>query len=107
VEQSSGIEQVNQAITQMDDVTQQNAALVEQAAAAAESLEEQAEQLSELIRTFRLSGERDAPAAARKVTQRALSSPTRASSAKQALQRTSSPALPKSSKANEEEWKEF
>jgi len=38
VEQSSGIEQVNQAITQMDDVTQQNAALVEQAAAAAESL---------------------------------------------------------------------
>ena len=37
-EQSSGIEQVNKAITQMDEVTQQNAALVEQAAAAAESL---------------------------------------------------------------------
>jgi methyl-accepting chemotaxis protein len=58
VEQSSGIEQVNQAITQMDDVTQQNAALVEQAAAAAESLEEQAQQLSEMISTFRVTGER-------------------------------------------------
>ena len=55
VEQSSGIEQVNQAITQMDDVTQQNAALVEEAAAAAESLEEQTQQLSELIGTFRLA----------------------------------------------------
>ena len=41
-EQSSGIEQVGLAITQMDEVTQQNAALVEEAAAAAESLEEQA-----------------------------------------------------------------
>ena len=41
-EQSAGIEQVNQAVTQMDEVTQQNAALVEQAAAAAESLQEQA-----------------------------------------------------------------
>src|SRR5208283_832598 len=57
VEQSSGIEQVNQAITQMDDVTQQNAALVEEAAAAAESLEEQAQQLSALISTFRLANE--------------------------------------------------
>jgi methyl-accepting chemotaxis protein len=55
VEQSSGIEQINQAITQMDDVTQQNAALVEEAAAAAESLEEQAQQLTALISTFKLA----------------------------------------------------
>ncbi len=55
VEQSSGIEQVNQAITQMDDVTQQNAALVEEAAAAAESLEEQAQELSAMISTFKLA----------------------------------------------------
>src|SRR5690606_6992504 len=41
-EQSTGIEQVNQAITQMDQVTQQNAALVEEAAAAAESMQDQA-----------------------------------------------------------------
>jgi methyl-accepting chemotaxis protein len=42
--QSAGIEQVNQAVGQMDEITQQNAALVEQAAAAAESLQEQAPQ---------------------------------------------------------------
>lgn len=54
-EQSRGIEQVNQAITQMDDTTQQNAALVEQAAASAESLEEQAVQLMSLMATFKLS----------------------------------------------------
>ncbi|MCK9395546.1 MAG: methyl-accepting chemotaxis protein [Methylobacter sp.] len=56
VEQTSGIEQVNQAITQMDDVTQQNAALVEQAAAAAESLEEQTEHLSGTVAGFKLHG---------------------------------------------------
>ena len=53
-EQMSGIEQVNQAITQMDDVTQQNAALVEQAAAAAESLEEQAQDLVTTVGSFKL-----------------------------------------------------
>ncbi|KAA0179412.1 MCP four helix bundle domain-containing protein [Cupriavidus cauae] len=53
-EQSAGIEQVNQAVTQMDTVTQQNAALVEQAAAAAGSLEEQAQRLKQAVSTFRL-----------------------------------------------------
>jgi len=53
-EQSSGIEQVNQAITEMDDVTQQNAALVEQAAAAAESLEEQAQNLVVAVSSFKV-----------------------------------------------------
>jgi methyl-accepting chemotaxis protein I, serine sensor receptor len=53
-EQSSGIEQINQAIVQMDQVTQQNAALVEEAAAAADSLQEQAQALSHLVDTFRL-----------------------------------------------------
>jgi methyl-accepting chemotaxis protein len=54
-EQSQGIEQVNTAITQMDEVTQQNAALVEQAAAAAESMEEQAQQLAQLMGGFKLA----------------------------------------------------
>lgn len=53
-EQGSGIEQVNQAIAQMDDVTQQNAALVEQAAAAAESLEEQAQNLVVTVSGFKV-----------------------------------------------------
>ncbi|MDP3585459.1 MAG: hypothetical protein Q8R61_10065, partial [Thiobacillus sp.] len=54
-EQSSGIEQVNQAVVQMDDATQQNAALVEEAAAAAESLQSQAAKLAEAVSVFRLS----------------------------------------------------
>lgn len=54
VEQSIGIEQVNKAVAQMDEVTQQNAALVEEAAAAAESLEEQAQQLKQQVATFKL-----------------------------------------------------
>ncbi|MDP1663689.1 MAG: methyl-accepting chemotaxis protein [Methylobacter sp.] len=56
MEQTSGIEQVNQAIGQMDDVTQQNAALVEQAAAAAESLEEQTQSLAVTVAHFKLDG---------------------------------------------------
>ncbi|MGI4861782.1 MAG: methyl-accepting chemotaxis protein [Janthinobacterium lividum] len=56
-EQSRGIEQVNLAVTQMDEVTQQNAALVEQAAAAAHSLQEQAEQLKRAISVFRISAD--------------------------------------------------
>nr|WP_315591474.1 methyl-accepting chemotaxis protein [uncultured Cupriavidus sp.] len=54
VEQSSGIDQVNVAVTQMDEVTQQNAALVEQAAAAAGSLEEQAQRLAAAVAVFRI-----------------------------------------------------
>jgi len=52
-EQSSGIEQVNQAVVQMDETTQQNAALVEEASAAARSMEEQANLLTEAVSVFR------------------------------------------------------
>ena len=51
-EQRGGIEQVNNAVTQMDKVTQQNAALVEEAAAAAKSMEEQTETMSEMVGRF-------------------------------------------------------
>nr|WP_281169454.1 methyl-accepting chemotaxis protein [Solimonas soli] len=54
-EQSQGIEQVNQTITQMDEVTQQNAALVEEASASARSLEEQASGLAASVARFRLT----------------------------------------------------
>ena len=54
-EQSDGIEQVNQAISQMDAVTQQNAALVEQAAAAAASMQEQAGNLARVVSVFKLA----------------------------------------------------
>jgi methyl-accepting chemotaxis protein-1 (serine sensor receptor) len=53
-EQSAGIDQVNRAIIQMDDVTQQNAALVEEAAAAAEAMQEQAGSLMEAVSIFKL-----------------------------------------------------
>ncbi|MBE3023546.1 methyl-accepting chemotaxis protein [Janthinobacterium sp. BJB1] len=62
-EQSAGISEVNQAVTQMDNITQQNAALVEQAAAAAESLQEQAQALIGAVAIFRLKGSAPAPAA--------------------------------------------
>jgi len=53
-EQSSGIEQVNQALIQMDEVTQQNAALVEEAAASAEAMQEQAGNLMRAVSMFKL-----------------------------------------------------
>ncbi|KWE68025.1 hypothetical protein WM16_27780 [Burkholderia ubonensis] len=72
-EQSGGIDQVARAVTQMDEVTQQNAALVEEAAAAAQSLDEQAARLRETVAVFQLddgAAQRRAtePAAARRAT---------------------------------------
>ena len=52
-EQSSGIDQVNKAVMQMDEMTQQNAALVEEAAAASRSMEEQAHKMVELMGFFK------------------------------------------------------
>ena len=63
-EQREGIEQANGAIVQMDQVTQQNAALVEQAAAAAAAMREQAGALARLVGTFRLAQEAPATAPA-------------------------------------------
>ena len=74
VEQSSGIDQVNTAITTMDEVTQQNAALVEQAAAAAESLVDQAVNLMDVVGSFKLKG------ASHMSERRTSSSPMRAKS---------------------------
>ena len=54
-EQSSGIDQVNRAVSQMDEVTQQNAALVEEAAAAAGSLQDQAQRLAEAVAVFKIN----------------------------------------------------
>jgi methyl-accepting chemotaxis protein len=56
-EQSIGIDQINRAVTQMDDVTQQNAALVEEAAAAASSLEDQAKRLAATAAFFKVPAE--------------------------------------------------
>jgi methyl-accepting chemotaxis protein len=58
-EQSSGIDQINVALTQMDEVTQQNSALVEQNAAAAKALEQQAQVMDERVRFFELGQDAD------------------------------------------------
>ena len=55
-EQSSGISQVNQAVGNLDQMTQQNAALVEESAAAAQSLREQAEHLAQVVSVFKVNG---------------------------------------------------
>jgi methyl-accepting chemotaxis protein-1 (serine sensor receptor) len=80
IEQSRGIEQVNMTITQMDEVTQQNAALVEQAAAASRSLEVQGRQLGETVSTFRMPTEGSASFAAHEEASRAPRSPASAGS---------------------------
>ncbi|MES2319607.1 MAG: methyl-accepting chemotaxis protein [Pseudomonadota bacterium] len=79
-EQSQGIGQINQAITTMDDATQQNAALVEEAAAAAKSLQDQAAHLAEVVSVFKLD-EAEAPRAAAPKPRRA---PVRAAPARPA-----------------------
>ncbi|MES2148816.1 MAG: methyl-accepting chemotaxis protein [Pseudomonadota bacterium] len=71
-EQSAGIEQINEAVTQMDLVTQQNAALVEEAAAAAASMQEQSARLSEVVSVFRLGQVAARPALARRAPPRRL-----------------------------------
>jgi methyl-accepting chemotaxis protein-2 (aspartate sensor receptor) len=61
-EQSEGINSVNTSVVQLDQMTQQNAALVEESAAAAESLKEQAQRLVEAVAVFRVSAQGSAPA---------------------------------------------
>ena len=73
-EQSSGIAQVNKAITVMDDVTQQNAALVEEASAAAQALAEQAANLTQLIGRYQI-GERSVDEVARAIPAPAAAAP--------------------------------
>jgi methyl-accepting chemotaxis protein len=63
VEQRSGVEQIGQAVTKMDEATQQNAALVEQSAAAAESLRQQAQRLVNAVAVFKLGSQADGPRA--------------------------------------------
>jgi methyl-accepting chemotaxis protein len=71
-EQSSGIEHVGRALTQMDEVTQQNSALVEENAATAKTLERQAHAMSEQVAFFRLDEMIEEPVAAPVVTAPAI-----------------------------------
>jgi methyl-accepting chemotaxis protein len=118
-EQASGIEQVNKAITMMDDVTQQNAALVEQAAAAAQALTEQASNLTQLIARYRVGDvaaedlpqpilRRATPVAAQLpvVERRAANRPLSGKKKPVALHPAST-AAPRPSAGGDEQWKDF
>ncbi|WP_322997778.1 methyl-accepting chemotaxis protein [Castellaniella sp.] len=127
-EQTTGIEEINSAITQMDDVTRQNASLVEESAAAATSLQEQADTLAHLVATFNLGNQADAagagasayarPAAAPRLPsapektispapqqpRRKTSANTSAAAVRPALR---APGKPVPATASTEEWTEF
>ncbi|MBH1982901.1 MAG: MCP four helix bundle domain-containing protein [Burkholderiales bacterium] len=101
-EQSAGIEQINIAVTQMDNVTQQNAALVEEAAAAAQAMQEQVNSLNEVVSVFRvgnIAGSRDAGL-------RAVSRPPPPLAARRPPV-TAKPSRPAVAKPSEIEWEQF
>jgi len=116
-EQSAGIEQVNQALVQMDRMTQQNASLVEEAAAAAESMEGQADTLARAVGVFRL---REQPPVERRGANRAqnvarlpqaASRTARAAAVPAAAKkagRTAKPMdLPPAAASSRDAWEEF
>ncbi|WP_308494340.1 methyl-accepting chemotaxis protein [Duganella lactea] len=101
-EQEAGIEQINQAVTEMDSVTQQNAALVEQAAATA-ALEEQAAQLSKVVGKFKLDDSVAPPARSAPVAREAAATKPAAL----ALAAIPPRPVPGVSIQKEPEWEEF
>ena len=104
-EQSSGIEQVNKAVVQMDETTQQNAALVEQAAAASQAIVEQAQQLNAMIAKYKVADDshsavKSAPRALeRRAPQRPLKKP--------AAEQVQAPAPARKVANGASEWSEF
>ncbi|QFT83449.1 Methyl-accepting chemotaxis protein I [Halomonas sp. THAF12] len=106
-EQSDGIEQVGQAVGQMDQVTQQNASLVQEAASAAAELEAQATRLEQAVSVFRLSGGESAalPSVAPAAAPRQAPAP-RAEAAPQSRPEPSRPA-PRAATTAEDDWEEF
>jgi len=106
-EQSSGIEQVNLAITQMDEMTQQNAALVEQAAAAAESMEEQSVSLAQAVSVFKLNTGNAINASARPVVREAKVQAPAKKAIPQVSAESNSPKKLTKNSADDDSWEEF
>ncbi|NEX64890.1 methyl-accepting chemotaxis protein [Noviherbaspirillum galbum] len=106
-EQGAGIEQVNHAIAEMDNATQQNAALVEEAAAAAQAMQDQAATLVQTVNVFKLSGMPQLtrlPAPRESVKQGAIPSVRKASSARVAAPARKVPAV---QAVRGGDWEEF
>jgi methyl-accepting chemotaxis protein len=105
-EQSAGLDEVGKAVMQMDEMTQQNAALVEEAAAAAESLLSQSEQLATNVARFTLDDSMTRPTVqAKAMPKKQLKAPA-AKSATKAVAKPASKLL-KPTKSNEDEWESF
>jgi len=110
-EQRAGIEQVNQAISEMDQVTQQNASLVEEAAAAAEAMQEQAARLADAVSVFRtaqvdaIAAPSPRPAVRRPVPLKAARAPARLSVKPAARHAPQVPAGKQ--RPGDDEWDEF
>jgi len=110
-EQRAGIEQVNQAISEMDHVTQQNASLVEEAAAAAEAMQEQAARLADAVSVFRtaqvdaIAAPAPRPAVRRPVPLKAARAPARLSVKPAAPHAPQVPAGKQ--RPGDDEWDEF
>jgi methyl-accepting chemotaxis protein len=94
-EQSAGIGQVNRNITQMDDITQQNAALAEQAAASSMAMSEQSAKMTQLLSFFNVGGKSSLSSArsTTNVANKTIAKPK--------------PVAPSSSSHNSDEWEEF
>jgi methyl-accepting chemotaxis protein len=98
-EQSSGIDQVNKAVVQLDEVTQQNAALVEQAAAASESMDEQAQGLNTLMGSFQ-TGDHE-------IVETQPAAPARRSPARSAVPPARRAPLRAAAPKTDDDWEEF
>jgi len=106
-EQTAGIEQINQAIMQMDDVTQQNASLVEEAAAASRALQDQADALAQIVSIFNLGqtaiGMQDAPRTITPTAPKTIAGAPRS----EPKRLGNKAAAPSAQAAKEEDWTTF
>jgi len=109
LEQSQGIGQVNEAVTRLDQMTQQNAALVEESAAAAESLKDQAHRMTTVVANYNLGGASDfafapapsahVPVAAKAIAKAAAFKPAATAKAKTTAKAPVAAAKPAASRA--------
>jgi len=109
-EQTAGLEQIHQAINEMDTITQQNVALVEEAAAASTALQDQASSLSRIVSVFQIDSQRrEHPAAvqARAVIQAVRAKPALPAKAKSAQRETRAAASRKVANSEVGDWEEF
>jgi methyl-accepting chemotaxis protein len=107
VEQSAGIAQVNQAVSQMDEITQQNAALAEQASAASVSMSDLSTNMVELLSFFKLENDNKRHADESRPSQSRASAASSASSPKNSAPSAVTRQATYKSSTTDEEWQDF